>query len=110
MMMKVIKSSDFDERVLLGTYPTMLLISSNSCMPCKQVERILESLKDRYYEKLHVCKMYAEDNVWLVKKYSIASVPTVLCIVNGVVVEQIVGNIGISRFIDLAERLLSYKK
>lgn len=104
--MKIVSYEEFD-RCVSSTHPIILLVSDHNCGPCKQVERILDKLEDMYDGKLHIYKMYANNNLCMVKKYNIGSVPTVLCIRGGMVVEQVVGNIGILGFDNLAKKFLN---
>lgn len=67
----------------------LLKFETSTCVPCKIVSNILKSLEIPH----EIYNIELEENVDLVNKYSVMSVPTLILLDdNGDVVDQIIGN------------------
>ena len=61
------------------------------CGPCKAIGPIIEELSKEYEGKATIGKLNVDDNPEVSFKYGIRSIPTLLFIKNGEVVEKHVG-------------------
>ena len=61
------------------------------CGPCKMLTPIFESLNDEFGAEVSFVKIDIENNLDIVRKYDIVSVPTMVMIKNGEEVDRIVG-------------------
>ena len=61
------------------------------CGPCKMVGPIIEGLADEYGDEVNIGKMDVDNNPNTSFKYKVRSIPTVLVLKNGEVVEKKVG-------------------
>lgn len=61
------------------------------CGPCRMIAPIMEELSDEYDGKVTVGKVDVDNNRQVSMKYGIRSIPTILFIKNGEVVDKQVG-------------------
>jgi thioredoxin-like negative regulator of GroEL len=64
---------------------------SERCMPCRQVSRILHELEAALPPTVRVFGVDAEENPALVTRFDVQTVPTVIVLREGTVVERFVG-------------------
>ena len=70
---------------------------SQSCIPCKTVEQSLIKIKEQSTNGLVIGRVDVNKNPGLVAMYSITSLPSLLLFKDGKPMEQIIGNVSISR-------------
>jgi thioredoxin 1 len=61
------------------------------CGPCKMVSPIIDELASEYGEQVNIGKMDVDTNPAISGEFGVRSIPTVLYIKNGEVVDKIVG-------------------
>ena len=61
------------------------------CGPCRMVGPIVDEISAEYVDKAVIGKMDADQNMELMRKYGIRSIPTMLVFKNGEVVDRITG-------------------
>jgi thioredoxin 1 len=61
------------------------------CMPCLMVAPIVAELAKDYTGKIVFCKLNVDENLSIAMKYGIQSIPTLLVLQNGELVDQIIG-------------------
>ena len=61
------------------------------CGPCKMISPIIEELSDEYSGKAKIGKVNVDQNSDISMKYGIRSIPTILLLKNGEVVDKQVG-------------------
>lgn len=61
------------------------------CGPCKAITPIIEQLSEEYDGKVTVGKLNVDDNPEIAMQYGIRSIPTILLLKNGEVVDKTVG-------------------
>lgn len=61
------------------------------CGPCKMIAPVLEELDTELGEKVKIVKLNVDDNQETAGKYGVMSIPTLLLIKEGNVVDQVVG-------------------
>lgn len=61
------------------------------CGPCRMIAPVIEQLAQDFEGKAKICKVNTEDEQDLTMKYGIRSVPTILFVKDGEVVDQIIG-------------------
>lgn len=82
--------SNFEEKVLKGGV-SVVDFWAEWCGPCKMLTPIIEELSKDYDGKASVGKLNVDDNPNVSMKYGIRSIPTILFIKNGEVVDKQVG-------------------
>lgn len=61
------------------------------CGPCKMIAPILEELDGELGDKVRIVKLNVDDNQETAGKYGVMSIPTLLLMKDGNVVDQVVG-------------------
>src|SRR5690625_3272992 len=61
------------------------------CGPCKMIAPVLEELDSEMSEKVKIVKLNVDDNQETAGKYGVMSIPTLLLMKDGNVVDQVVG-------------------
>jgi thioredoxin 1 len=82
---------NFDSAVLAHPGLTVVDVWSPSCVPCRQLSRLLGQLAAELPEGVRIGTVNADDNAALIARYDVRSVPTLLFFKDGVIVETRTG-------------------
>ncbi len=83
--------SNFKEKVLDNPGLTVIDFWAEWCGPCKMISPIIEELSGEYQGKVTIGKMDVDSNQEVPFRYQIRSIPTILFIKNGQIVDKQVG-------------------
>ncbi|HMN06744.1 MAG TPA: thioredoxin [Flavobacteriales bacterium] len=83
--------SNFEELALKSDKPVMVDFWAEWCGPCRMVGPVVEELSKDYAGKALVGKVNVDHNPQVAMKYGIRSIPTILFLKNGEVVDRSVG-------------------
>ncbi len=82
---------NFDSDVLQHTGLTVVDFWSQSCVPCRQLVKVLKQLALEVSDGVQIGTVKAEDNIGLLDRYGVRSTPTLVFIKDGDVVETRTG-------------------
>jgi thioredoxin 1 len=82
---------NFDTEVLQRAGLTVVDFWSQSCVPCRQLAKVLNQLAPEVPENVQIGTVKAEDNIALLDRYGIRSTPTLLFFKDGDLVETRTG-------------------
>jgi thioredoxin 1 len=82
---------NFDELVMNSTQPVVVDFWAEWCGPCRIIGPVIEELSKEYEGRAIVGKVDVDANSEVSAKFNVRSIPTVLFIQNGVVVDKSVG-------------------
>ena len=85
-----VTSTNFDSEVLQSDKIVLVDFYADWCEPCKVFSPILEDVADDY-DYVKVVKVNVDEEVVLAQKYGIISLPTLLVVKNGKVVDRSTG-------------------
>ena len=85
-----INKDNFHEEVLNSDKPVLLDFFASWCGPCRMVAPILDEIAEER-EDIIVCKVDIDEQPELASRYRIMSVPTLMVLKDGHVVEQSLG-------------------
>ena len=88
-----VSQDDFESVVLQGsqTQPVLVDFWADWCAPCKQLAPVLESLAEEYQGAFLLAKVDTEANQMLSAQVGVRSLPTVLLVKDGQVVDHFMG-------------------
>ena len=89
-MAKVITNTNFQDLVADGK-PVMIDFWATWCGPCRILSPTVDEIADEYADKITVAKCNVDDAEEIAMQYCIMSIPTLIFLKNGEVVDKRVG-------------------
>lgn len=83
--------ANFADDVLGREGVTLVEFWSTTCVPCKQLTKVLTQLEADVPDGVVIGQVNVEENAGLVERYGVRAVPTLLFIKDGEVVETRIG-------------------
>ena len=97
----ILTDSNFESEVLKSSLPVLVDFWSPTCMPCKQIAPVIDELATEYKGKVKISKANVQDAQEVSSKFGIRSIPTLMLIKNGEVIDQIIGAVPKSKIEEL---------
>ena len=85
-----VTKNNFQEEVLGSDKPVLVDFWASWCGPCRMVAPILEEIANERSD-VKVCKINVDEEPELASRYNVMSIPTMLVVKEGQVVNQSVG-------------------
>jgi len=82
-------NENFDETVNEGI--TLVDFWAPWCGPCRMLAPVIEQLAEDFDGKAKICKVNSDEQTDLATKYGVRSLPTMLFMKDGEVVDQLIG-------------------
>ena len=102
-----VTDATFNREVFASSLPVLVDCWAPWCGPCRMVGPILDELAGTYRGQLKIVKLNVDENPRTASQYSISSIPTLLLVKNGQVVDTQVGAPSKNALIQRIERLLA---
>ena len=91
MPVEFVTDRDFEPKVLRSAIPVLIDLYADWCEPCKRLEPILRDLAAELEGKLKVVRVDVERNPLLARGFQVRSIPMLVLMNEGRLVDQIVG-------------------
>ncbi len=89
--MLVLSEATFDQEAAKSDGPLLVDFWAAWCAPCRLIAPHLEALAAEYKGRVRVAKVNVDENGALAGRYQIRSIPTLLVLKGGQVVDQLIG-------------------
>ncbi len=99
-----LKSDNFDATVKKGV--SMVDFWAPWCGPCRMLAPIIEELANDFDGKANICKVNTDEEQDLAVKFGVRSIPTVIFLKDGEVVDTMIGASSKQAFTDKITSLL----
>ena len=96
----------FEQDVLQSEIPVLVDFTATWCGPCKHLVPILEKVAEEYDGRVLVGSVDVDANKATAMKYLVRSIPTLILINDGKVVEQSVGVVNANKLKGMLEKVL----
>jgi thioredoxin 1 len=103
-MAKEYNDSNFQAEVLSSEKLTVVDFWAEWCGPCRAIGPVIEELSKEYDGKVNVGKVNVDNNPQLSTNFGITSIPAILFIKEGKVVDKLVGAQPKSNFVKKIEQ------
>ncbi len=87
----VLTQENFEAEVLKSDKPVLIDFWAEWCMPCKMIGPIVAEIAEVHGDKVKVGKVNVDVHGEIAQRYNIISIPTLLVVKDGEVVNQRVG-------------------
>ena len=83
--------SNFNDEALKSDVPVMVDFYADWCGPCKMLSPVIDELASEYEGKIKIGKLDTDSNRVTASEYNVMSIPTIVFIKGGKVVDTAVG-------------------
>ncbi|MDY3928263.1 MAG: thioredoxin [Clostridia bacterium] len=104
--MLTLTKENFDAEVVKSDIPVLVDFWASWCGPCRMVSPILDEIEQEYGNKIKMGKVNVDDQGELASEFAIVSIPTILIMKNGKVVEKLVGARSKDDFCDVIDGII----
>jgi len=85
--------SNFEQDAIQSSIPVVIDFYADWCGPCKMMSPVVDELAADYEGKVKIGKVNTDENRSVATKYNIMSIPTILLMKDGKIVDTVVGAI-----------------
>ncbi|MBI5647829.1 MAG: thioredoxin [Ignavibacteriae bacterium] len=98
---------NFQAEVLESDLPVLIDFWAVWCGPCRMIAPIVEELAGEYAGKVKIGKLDVDNNPNVAMQYGIRSIPTILLMHKGEVVDRIVGAVPKAKIVEKLQTVVT---
>ena len=99
-----LNSGNFEETI--GSGVSLVDFWAPWCGPCRMIAPVIEELAEEFEGKAKICKVNTDEEQELAMRFGIRSIPTILFIKDGEIVDTMIGAASKQAFADKLNSLL----
>lgn len=103
-MATILNKSNFQQEVKENNGLAIVDFFATWCGPCKMLTPIIDKLAEEFDGKVKIAKVDIDESPELAQEYKVMSVPTVIFVKNGEVVETLIGVQNRAKLVELIEK------
>ncbi len=96
-----VSKDNFDKEIKNFSGTVLIDFYSPQCAPCRTMNPVIESVARSAGKNVKVCKVNVESETALAEQFGIMSIPTIIVMINGKVMNRSVGVTGKKAVIDM---------
>lgn len=89
--LKIVSTDRFDRDVIQSPLPVLVDFYADYCAPCRRLGPTLERLAQEFAGRVEIVKVDVVADPALAKRYRVESIPMLLFVAGGRVVDQVIG-------------------
>lgn len=101
-MAEILKTADFEEKVVNSSVPVLVDFYADWCGPCKMMSPIIDALSNEVGDTAKIYKVNVDAEPMLAAKFDILSIPTIIVFKGG---EEVSRTLGVQNKNDLIDRI-----
>lgn len=86
-----VASATFESEVIQSSVPVLVDFSATWCGPCQKMAPLIDELASKYDGKAKIVKVDVDNSQDLATKYGVMSVPTIVLLKGGEIVNKWIG-------------------
>ncbi len=86
-----VTDQNFEEEVAKSNLPVMVDLWAPWCRPCLMVAPVVDKLAESYKGRFKFCRLNVDQNPKTAARYRIMSIPTLIFLKDGKVVDTVIG-------------------
>lgn len=90
-MVTEVTDQNFEEEVIKSTLPVLVDLWAPWCGPCRMVAPVIDKLAESYKGRFKFCRLNVDQNPRTAGSYHVMSIPTLLLIKDGKVMDTVIG-------------------
>ena len=91
MSVLTITDSNFEQEVLKSNKPVIVDFYAEWCGPCKMMSPVIDKIAEELGDNVKVGKVNSDENMELVERFEIMSIPTIIIFKNGEISKKFIG-------------------